>query len=174
MFREPRYEPPSPSPEGPQPLREERLQVSAVLAGLLVDVVGTMLATFVLSFVLSLGLLGEGVPPEQVEERMLELLRSGEVLLAMVVVGATCTFAGGYVAAALAAHQRIRHAVVMGLASLCLAAALDPSSSGQLPDWYRVLSYALIVPAAVLGGALAARQRSPDAGTAPGAGLPPS
>jgi hypothetical protein len=142
MFREPRYEPPSPSPEGPQPLREERLQVSAVLAGL--------------------------------EERMLELLRSGEVLLAMVVVGATCTFAGGYVAAALAAHQRIRHAVVMGLASLCLAAALDPSSSGQLPDWYRVLSYALIVPAAVLGGALAARQRSPDAGTAPGAGLPPS
>jgi hypothetical protein len=96
---------------------------SAVVIGLLADVASTLvlasLAGSVMGIVLGVG--GSRTPAE-IAEAFAEIMSTPAWLLAMLVVGLLGSALGGLVAALLARHAPMRHALATGVASLLLGA----------------------------------------------------
>lgn len=132
---------------------DRRLELRALVAGVAADWMGTLLTA---------GLLGAafGVGPDTPDTRIEELLAAPEFLLSAALHGSFFTAVGGYVAARLATADRLRHAVVVGLLSLVLAALLATApGDGPEPAWWvDAIGYLLAVPSAATGGWLAARR----------------
>ena len=132
---------------------DRRVDLRALVAGVVADWLGTLLTA---------GLLGAafGVGPDTPDSHIQELLVAPGFILAATVHGSFFTALGGYVAARLAPDDELRHAVLVGLLSLVLAVLLSTSSGGG-PEpawWVDALGYLLPVPAAAAGGWLAARR----------------
>jgi hypothetical protein len=74
--------------------------------------------------------------------------------------GFVCVAAGGYVTARMARRSPVAHALAMGLAQagLTVAAMLSPEGNHASRTQWLLIAF-LSVPAAVLGGLLAKRQR---------------
>ena len=65
---------------------------------------------------------------------------------------------GGYIAAMLAKHAEIQHALALGGASMMLGLINLVNSLGRQPLWYLVALLVIVMPAVGLGGWLRARQ----------------
>ncbi len=133
---------------------DRRVDLRALVAGVTADWLGTLLTA---------GLLGVafGVGPDTPDVRIQELLAAPEFIISATVHGTFFTALGGYVAARLATAEPFRHAMIVGLLSLVLAALLA-TSPGEGPEaawWVDALGYLLALPAAAAGGWLGARRQ---------------
>jgi hypothetical protein len=70
-----------------------------------------------------------------------------------------CIAAGGFVTAWIARRSPVRHAAIMGAIEAVMTVGAMFAMRGGDPLWIWILSIALIVPAAALGGAARARVR---------------
>ena len=77
---------------------------------------------------------------------------------------------GGYVAAHLAGRDEIPHAAACGILSLLIGVVFLVVLKVDVPLWFNLLSFLLIIPTALLGGSLCANRPDSDAETG---GYPP-
>jgi hypothetical protein len=120
------------------------LNFKAVLVGLLVDTIGTL----VIASVLVATLAAKGLPQAEIMVR----LHSLNGLLLMLILGLGFTVLGGYVTGRTAKQAELLNGAAVAAAGIILGLFLrDPG----LPLWYEVISFAATIPAGVGGGYLA-------------------
>jgi len=143
----------------------EGLRPRAILLGVIVDNLATLLASFVLVSVFA-ARQGLGQDGEISQEALEGLVSSQEFLVASLVVGLTCTCLGGFVGARRAGSSFARHGGWVGVGSAVVALAMSVSAGpdpSPPPVWLELTGYLLVIPAGVLGGLLAgarARRRT--------------
>ena len=135
----------------------EGLRPGAILIGVVVDNLATLVASSLLVSLFALRLArehGGELPDEGLEP----LLTSPEFLLASLVVGLLCTVLGAFVGASRAACFFVRHGAWIAVGS-AIFSVLVYASAGQAgprpPLWYDLLGFTLMIPAGALGGLLA-------------------
>lgn len=133
------------------------LVVRAILAGVAVDVAGSIVGGSILLAVFATAT-GSG--------DVNALVESTEWLAASLVVGLASSAVGGFVAAHLAPGAELNHAFVTGIVVTVLSALLTAITEPVPPLWFTLLGVLATTPAATLGGLLRARTR-------PAAGSPP-
>jgi hypothetical protein len=133
---------------------------SAVLRGAVLDNVLTVVASVPLAFLLA-GEDGLAEDPEQFERTLDQAVETPEFLLWAFVVGLAITVYAAYWASRRAGVLHLRHGGWTAVASLALASLflLVPGATegSAAPAWYDALSIALMLPAGVLGGWIAAK-----------------
>jgi hypothetical protein len=129
------------------------LRISCVLLGLVADLVFTFTCGFALGFALVVG----AGSPEAAAERM----QAFDAAAATLLVGCVGTVLGGFVAARVAKQAPLAHGVALGVVAMLIGALVgeDPFTAA-MPAWYRIACWVLVIPSAVLGAKLAARDRS--------------
>ncbi|HEX7043969.1 MAG TPA: hypothetical protein VF203_05085 [Burkholderiales bacterium] len=132
----------------------ERIDLKALLFGIVADVGVTFVASVLLFALFAHGLVYPDMPPEEADAAMQALLSRGDFLLTSLVIGLACSALGGYVAARTAGRDLYLHAGLVGLASLLLG--LLAGTRG--PIWFNVAGFLLVLPAALYGGYLADRR----------------
>lgn len=130
-----------------------RLSLVAIGLGLAIDQLTLALVESVLRGALVL----RGFDPASVPAESAVPTGSPAALLAFVGLGAACGVFGGYAAARVAGRRELVHAAAVGAGDLAVGFYRITTSALILPPWYVVLSFALAVPAAMLGGLLARR-----------------
>ena len=124
------------------------IKIKAIIAGALVDNIGTM---FIMMFLMT-ALVSQGLSQEEVIAR----LKSPSGLLLNLIIGLGCTCLGGYVAGSVARQSEILHGALVAAAGMVLALLLRESG---LPGWYDILGFAGMLPAGMLGGHMARQRR---------------
>ncbi len=133
------------------------LRPRAILLGVIVDSLATLVASLVLVSTLA-ARQGVGSDGEISDEALDSLASSPEFLLASLVVGLACTSLGGFVGARRAGSSFARHGGWIGVGSALVALVLSVASGPDAsppPIWFELTSYLLVIPAGVLGGLLA-------------------
>jgi len=98
------------------------------------------------------------------------LAREPGFLLCSLALGLGCTVLGAFVGARRAGSLHVHHGGWVAVASAILGVALllppAPQTGAQLlpPLWYEAAGWLLLLPAGLLGGALAGRLPGPRAG----------
>ena len=134
-----------------------------VVLGVLVDWVMTTL----FSILLTAWFIAPGTPTDDEEAfnaAYQAMLMDAEFLLASLVFGLSATVIGAFVGASRAGVVQLKHGFVIalasGLSSLLLYWLPDEATSAQLPVWYNLLGWLLLLPAGILGGYLARQRQS--------------
>jgi putative membrane protein (TIGR04086 family) len=131
------------------------VQIRPIIVGVVVDYIATYAGIYAYIFIyLANELSKQG---EVTGEQIRDYMSSPEGLMVGFVIGALATVLGGFVAARQAGRLEIKHGALVGFASLLLS-FIEQSlqeESVPLPEWFRFLSIAAIVPAGALGGFLA-------------------
>ena len=130
----------------PAPSRRVLRSIGALLAGMLVNII--------LSIATDMGLVAAGVFPPLSEPAMF----TTPLLLLATAYRTIYGIAGSYLAARLAPHHPMRHALVLGFVGLaaCIAGAVTMWGVG--PAWYPLALVALALPTAWAGGKLCVMQ----------------
>jgi hypothetical protein len=128
------------------------MKAKAVIVGLLVDVVGSVVVGIILGVLVAIiAIIKGGASPES-----LGALRANVLVKAVGLVGTTCfTALGGYVAARLSKPNEMKNAVAVGVLSLLLAIGLAAVMPGITPRWKLIAGLIVTVPAAFIGGRIA-------------------
>ncbi len=131
----------------------EQFNVLAVVLGLMVDWVGSLLSGLVYWVAVRGWLSFRGVA-EAEATRLLETpdLWPWTFQVVLLAIGLFWTMGGGFAAARAAKRQEVAHAGAVGLIS-CLLGLV--ASVGTPPSWWFAIGSALTPPVAVLGGYLA-------------------
>ena len=132
------------------------LSVRAIVLGVVVDSLASFAAGLVLATLFLVPHTGEDGSVDQ--EALEALATSSEFLLLHLVIGLACTAFGAYVGARRAGDAFVRHGawIALGSASLALMLyAAQPPGAERVPLWLDISRFALLLPAGVLGGALA-------------------
>jgi hypothetical protein len=138
----------------PEPINQ-RFRWKAVLIGAAVDLACSTIAGIVLVVVFSV----MAGPVEGSAEQVLErLAQSWPFLMTSMIVGGGFTVLGGYVAARIARHSFLKHALAAGALSLATGIALFHSDEGPYSGIIAFLGYGSHLPLALLGGWLASRR----------------
>jgi Ca2+/Na+ antiporter len=140
-------------PEAGSPLR-------AILAGLAVDLGGSMLAGIALSLFYAASLAGSGLSQAQVDEAMKNVAPTSGVAIVGIVLGALCSVAGGYVCARVARRDEYRIGGVMAALSAFFSLLMG---SGGTPGDLMFLLTLCTIACVLLGvkyGREANRQRA--------------
>jgi hypothetical protein len=133
------------------------LRPGAILFGVIVDNLATLVASSVLIFLFTAGMAGEN-GGELPEEGIEQLLGSPEFLLMSLVVGLLCTVFAAYLGARRAACFFVRHGVWIAIGSALSAVFLFAIAGQQGPRpplWFDLVGFTLMIPAGALGGLLA-------------------
>ena len=150
------------------------VQIRPIIVGVVVDYIATYAGTYAYFFIyLTKELSKQG---EVTEETIRNYMTSPEGLIIGFVIGALGTALGGFVAAHKAGKLEIKHGALVGLCSLILSFVEQSlqEESTPLPEWFRFLSIAAIIPAGALGGFVAGvfkgsgRSQSQSGGRWPG------
>lgn len=139
----------------------KRISIKGVLLGFLTDLASSI--TLGLLIGLAMGLLAailqaRAGDADAARELAHRIGVSPLVLLAGGLVGLACTALGGYVCGRVARQAPLLNAGLLGLLSVGLTALMAGEGS---PLWFLIFSYAGVLPAALFGGWLAARQHPP-------------
>jgi putative membrane protein (TIGR04086 family) len=128
------------------------IQVRPIIVGVVVDYIATYGFTYIYFFIyLAKQLSKQG---EVAGEELTRYMTSPEGLMIGFAIGALGTALGGFVAALKAGKLEIKHGALVGAASL-IVSFIEQSlqeESMPLPEWFRFLSVAAIIPAGALGG----------------------
>jgi hypothetical protein len=84
------------------------------------------------------------------------------VMLGSIAVGLSGAFAGGFLAAVLAGRRPLAHAVAVAMVMAAGAIFSLISTLGRGAIWTQLSALGVMVPAAVMGGIVRARQRRGD------------
>jgi len=143
-----------PSPIGPTGFFTG-VQIRPIIVGVVVDYIATYAGIYAYFFIyLAKELSKQG---EVTGDRIRDYMTSPEGLLIGFAIGTLATVLGGFVAARKAGKLEIKHGALVGFGSLILS-IVEQSLQGEpapVPDWFRFLSIAAIIPAGALGGFLA-------------------
>lgn len=120
-----------------------KLNVSAIIIGLVVDLGSSTIGGLVLFALL-------GVDPGD-PAAVAQLVEWPPYLLASLPLGLVFTSLGGFTTAHIARGEELNNAFVMGVASAIAALVFSLATPG-LPLWYLLMAALLTVPAAVAGG----------------------
>ena len=134
----------------------KNLNVKAVVIGLAVDMLGTMVGSLIIGSIWGLSYAaspGGGTPPDP-EEIAKHLQTSVPFLAASLILGLCLVMVGGFVAAHLARPAELPNALALGFLSLILAGVMVVIAPDAGPDWYAATGIILTVPLALLGGYL--------------------
>ena len=124
----------------------------SLAAGLLAVVLFLLLGTW------GLGIVGG----DSVDQAASGRLPKPEWILLGMLLRVMSGVAGGYLAAAIARHSGVRHAVIVGALAASIGSIVLMLEAGGLPLWYSLLAGGLFLPAAAMGGAIRAeRTRRP-------------
>lgn len=128
------------------------MKVKAIIVGLLVDVVGSVVVGMVLGVLAAIIAISKGgASPET-----LAALRANVLVKALGLVGTTFfTALGGYVAARLSKPNGVKNAVAVGILSLAITIVLAAVMPGVTPKWKLIVGLLVTVPAAFIGGQIA-------------------
>lgn len=135
------------------------LRPGAILLGAFADVAFTLLASWLLLAWLAPDVFEAG--PEALRERIAELNASTPYIVGTLVGGALGTLFGGCVGALRAGQLFVRHGGWIAVTSAAFGALLmlgeGPPEDAALafPLWAEALSWLLILPSGIAGGALA-------------------
>jgi vacuolar-type H+-ATPase subunit I/STV1 len=132
------------------------IRPGAILLGVIVDTVATIISGFVLVsfFAAEAAWQPDGDVPSDAFDA---IVTSPTFLLASLVVGILCTILGAFAGARRAACFQVRHGawIAVGSAGVALvsyAVAMPPEPN---PLWFDIVGFTLIIPAGVAGGLLA-------------------
>lgn len=128
------------------------LSLLAIMRGAVTDVGGSLVMSTVLGIAAISAMLARGETPERIAT---ELPRSFALALFVTIGGLVMSTCGGYVAAAFAGRDHLKHALWAGLLSTALNLALRWLLGASEPIWLNAATLACITPCAVLGGWLA-------------------
>jgi hypothetical protein len=117
----------------------------AILGGLAVDIVGSLIIGTVVTVLLSFKAISNG----DLSSATRAFAESIPYLSFALVTGLVMDCVGGYAAAAWAPRRKMLNASMVGILSLSSGFLLNV---GSYPLWYQLISLTCIVPAAVLGG----------------------
>ena len=146
------YQPPGAPIAGAEGADRPGSPVKAVVAGFLIDVVGSVIGGTVLAVAWGILLGAGGASGEEVDRFFRE---SDTFMWASLIVGLAFTALGAYVAARIANRAEYRYALMVGLCSLAFGELmLHAFGSGDYPEWARLVGNLLVLPAAFLGGHL--------------------
>jgi hypothetical protein len=129
-----------------------KLDALAILRGAVTDLGGSLVMSTVLGIAAISAMLARGESPERIAT---ELPRSFALTLFVAIAGLVMSTCGGYVAAAFAGRNYLKHALLAGLLSTALNFALQWLLGVPEPMWLSAATLACITPCAVLGGWLA-------------------
>jgi hypothetical protein len=130
----------------------------AILLGAFVDIASSVIAMTLLVLWMAPDLASQD--DAHTRQALADLHDSSRYVAANVALGALCTVLGAFVGARRAGQLHVRHggwiAVTGNSIGLLLSALSGPSSDGEFSFHVQVISWLLILPAGVAGGALAA------------------
>jgi hypothetical protein len=124
-----------------------RAVILATLAVFGVDIV----TNSVLSSLFGGPTFGSQLSDDQIRRALVVLYQDARYLTFALIFGTASTVLGGYLAARLARAVPYFNALAFGVLGLVLSALTVP----DVPTWFKVLGFGLIVPAALLGGHIA-------------------
>ena len=148
------------------------VQVRPIIVGVVVDYIATYAGTYAYFFIyLAKELSKQG---EVTGDQIRDYMTSPEGLMVGFIIGVLGTALGGFVAAVKAGKLEIKHGALVGFCSLILS-FIEQSlqeESLPLPEWFRFLSIAAIIPAGAFGGFLAEAFKGRGRNHRPGGGWP--
>jgi hypothetical protein len=147
------------------------VQIRPIILGIVTDYVVTYAAMYAYFFVYLAGKLAkEG---EVTSDMITEYMTSTEGLIIGFAIGMACTALGGFVAGRKAGRLEVKHGGFVGLGSLAVSFIEQSlqTESVVLPEWFRMMSIVVIIPAGALGGYLAGLFKQATEGLPP-AGRP--
>ncbi len=131
------------------------VRIRPVIIGVVVDYVASYAAMAVFIF----GYLAKELSKkgEVTGEVIFEYMLSPEGLTAALIIGGLCTALGGFIAGRKAGTLEIKHGAFVGLGSL-MVSLIEQTLRGEsipLPEWFVLVSVALVIPEGALGGFIA-------------------
>jgi hypothetical protein len=120
------------------------LKFKAIVLGVLVDTIGTLVIATILIFAMA----ASGLPADEITARM----HGFSGILLMLIFGLGFTLAGGYVAGRTAGQSEILHGAIVAGTGMVLGLFFRETG---LPLWYEIVSFAAMVPAGMAGGYIA-------------------
>jgi len=128
------------------------VQIFPVIVGIVVDYIATYVVMYGYFFVyLAQELSKKG---KLTEDALIQYMTSPEGLMVGFAIGTACTALGGFVAARKAGAFEIKHGAFVGLGSL-IVSFIEQTAQEEaipIPEWFRLLSIVVIIPAGALGG----------------------
>jgi hypothetical protein len=85
------------------------------------------------------------------------------LLVAVILIGIGCSVFGGYAAGRFAGRREAAHGLLVGFGDVLIGAVAVLHFAAPMPAWYNAVSFAAVMPAAVVGGRWAARVRHAEA-----------
>jgi hypothetical protein len=131
--------------------------VRGVIYGVLVDIVGTAVATFALMVVYGIYLASTGSVPEDIETAAAQFDYSSPVGVAATAIGCGFSFLGGYVCARVARRSELNWAAVVAAISAVLGFVMG---SGSVSADVNALFAALAIGCVMAGGYVGARRNA--------------
>jgi hypothetical protein len=133
------------------------LKAWPIFAGVITDIVSTYILGTILLFIILFKRYGPEIP----EEAFQNVALMDNNLLWFAFLGTVCTVIGGYVGSRMAGSEEIRHGGWVGALSLIFSVylQLNTESDQVYPQWFTIISVALVIPAGVLGGYIAKSMR---------------
>jgi hypothetical protein len=155
------YKPPAAAVRDPaRPPRPPRSQVVAVLAGLGVDIGGSLVVGIVIGIVQAATLSARGMDPRQIQTEMTELDPSSAYFFLNSLVGLGFSMLGGYVCARMARRDERRLTAIMAGVNSVLGLSLGGLRLGVALN---VLMIVLTFASTMSGGQLGRRRNLADA-----------
>ena len=145
--------------------KEKKISIKAIVVGLITDIGGSLITGIIVGIIfgviISASQVKQGVPPAELRNVDYEgILRANPVFYPLsVMVALGFTFLGGWVTGRIAKTKEILNATIMGLLSLVIGLLFLESMKAD-PLWYKLVAYGLTVPAAMVGGYVAANIRA--------------
>jgi hypothetical protein len=142
-----------PAAARPAPV-DSGISPKAVIIGFVVDIVGSM----IVGMILTIAMFGMPTDPTAAAAVETQMMESMPFLVMSFVIGLGFTIVGGYVAGGVAGKAEWKNALAVGVLGICSGVLINMSgSAGNLPQWYTVGSYILVIPCAVFGGLMSQR-----------------
>jgi len=129
--------------------KEKKIHLGAIIAGVIFDIIGTIIFEAVFAFIAAIPYANTGLGPAEIE---LQLRSSALFQLFNICNGLFFTAMGGYIAARIAGFAQIKHAVLTGTSSILIALIFLIFIPGATLGWYELATLFLMLPAAALGG----------------------
>jgi hypothetical protein len=120
---------------------------------IVIAIAGTLSLDLLLSVVLTSAFTGPGSPADLSAQQIDALLSNTRFLVWSLILGTVSTVIGGFLAARFATKVPYFHALIYGIFALIFGVL----TSGGLPLWYNAVGFAIVLPAALLGGHIAKR-----------------
>lgn len=140
-----------------QPVNTTGSPVKAVVVGVSIDILGTLIISFIGSIIFGVMLLWQDLTPEQIETYLLQLTPTSVFSIVLMVLGTLMSVLAGYVAARIVNYMEYKTALMVGVISSLIGILL---SFGYSSPWLSLFSVLSTVIAVLIGAWLFVRGKA--------------